>query len=321
MTFAIRVPARPSLFGLVAGLLLVLASPGHSQETGRTLGGHTFMPSGQVRSEPFITQHFRERTTGGIASGFVSPVVVNDTLTLLEGDIGFLGIDAEYQHAFGEWLALRLRLGGSARVGTSGEALLAQGVSTVYTSGLDATVKLFRWDNAMLSAGLSFGSSQIYGTDILGYLQKAIEDREFPPSDSLVASTESSSAKVSALGAWAPLPWLGLAADVGVGYADLFGGENRSDPLFSGGAVAGLDLGPLAGFPVGFTLAGDYDSVAQQGADVATKAWGLGFGVHYTGRENLDLSLEYGLRHLPLVTYDKDLVLNAASFNIRYYWR
>ncbi len=321
MASTVRTPTRTALSLLAPGLLLLLASTGLAQETGRTLGGHTFMPSGQVRSEPFITQHFRERTTGGVGLGFVTPVVVNDTLTLLEGDIGFLGIDAEYQHAFGDWLAVRLRLGGSARVGTNGEALLAQGVSTVYSSGLDAVVKLVRWEDGMLSAGLSLWSSQIYGVDILGYLRDAIDGGAIPPSDRLVASTKASSTKVSALGAWAPWPWLGLAADAGVGFADVFGGEDRSDPLFSGGLVVGLDLGPLVSVPVGFTVAGDYDSVSQQGADIGTKVWGVGFAVHYTGRENLDLSLEYGNRRLPLVTYDKDLVVNAVSFNIRYYWR
>lgn len=320
MAHACRIPFRSASLLLATALALV-ATPAQGQETGRTLGGHTFMPSGQVRAEPFITQHFRERTTAGIGLGFVTPVVVNDTLTLLEGDIGFLGIDAEYQHAFGDWLAVRLRFGGSARVGTNGEALLAQGVSTVYSSGLDAVVKLVRWENGMLSAGLSLWSSQIYGVDILGYIDSAIEEGAIPPRDSLVASTKASSTKLSALGAWAPMPWLGLAADAGFGFADVFSRDDRSDPLFSGGLVVGLDLAPLVSVPVGFTVAGDYDSVSQQGADIGTKVWGLGFAVHYTGRENLDLSLEYGNRRLPLVTYDKDLVVNALAFNIRYYWR
>jgi len=306
---------------ILVGLLLAGAPDASAQDVGRTLGGHTFQPSGLVRSEPFITQHFRSQTSGGFATGFRVPAIIGDSTRALEGDVGYLGLGAEYQHAFGRWLAVRLYVGGSGRLGTSGESLLSQGVTAVYSGALDATVKLFRWETAMISGGARFGSSQIYGSDILGYVNEVIEEGGPPDDRGLVVSTDASTARFSLLGAWAPAAWLGFSALGSVGWGDVFSAEDRSGTLYAGGGVASFDLRPLVGVPVGLSAGLDYDSITEQGADIGTKVWGSSFGLHYTGRENFELSLEYTNRRLPVDEYDEDLVVNAIGFNIRYYWR
>jgi len=316
-----RTPKGISLSLLAAGLLVASPTGARAQEVARTLGGHTFQPSGLIRSEPFITQHFRSETGGGLASGFRVPAIVGDSTRALEGDVGFLGLGAEYQHAFGNWLAVRLFLGGNGRLGTSGESLLAQGVTAVYSGALDVTVKLFRWDTAMLSGGVRFGSSQIYGSDILGYVNEIIEEGDLPDDRGLVVSTGTSTTRFSLLGAWAPAPWIGLSAIGSLGWGDVFKADERSDALYAAGGLVSFDLRPLVGVPVGFTLGGDYDSITEQGADIGTKVWGTSLGVHYTGRENFELGLEFTNRRLPVEEYDEDLVVNGISFNIRYYWR
>lgn len=314
-----RLAARPGLVASAAWLLMVV--PAQAQ-TARTLGGHTFIPSSFVRSEPFISQYFRTQTGAGQAFGFKDELVLPgvDTTVVLEGDIAFLSLDGEYQHAFGDWLAVSLAGSGSARIGTDAQALFAQGVTGIYGGLLGFKVRILEGETAMLSVGADLTSSSITGVDILGFIRDVVDDDVPVDSAQLVRTVESSSTRISGLGAWAPKPWLGLTGYLGTGWSDVFSTDNRSDMLFAAGGLASLDLKPLTGTPIGFTAGGKYDSLVPRGEDIANKVWGLALGVAYTGRENFHLGLEYGYLRLPLRTYDADLTVNTIGFNLRYYW-
>jgi hypothetical protein len=322
--FRSPVPMRRSFVPsavLASIALLTTIAPLHAQSA-RTLGGHTFIPSSFVRSEPFISQYFRTQTGAGQAFGFKDELVLPgvDTTVVLEGDIAFLSLDGEYQHAFGNWLAVSLAGTGSARIGTDAQALFAQGVTGIYGASLGVTVRVLEGEKAMLSVGADLASSSITGVDILGFIREVIDEDVPVDSARLVRTVESSSTRISGLGAWAPKPWLGLTGYVGTGWSDVFSTDNRSDPLFTAGGLASLDLKPLTGTPIGFTAGGKYDSLVPRGEDIANKVWGLALGVAYTGRENFHLGLEYGFLRLPLRTFDADLTVNTIGFNLRYYW-
>lgn len=323
---SLRVGSRstpPALRIATTALIMALATavPARAQSA-RTLGGHTFIPSGSIRSEPFMTQYFRTQTGAGQAFGFKEALVIPgvDTTVVLDGDIAFLSLDGEYQHEFGDWIAVSVAGTGSARIGTDAQALFAQGVTGIYGGALGVKVKLLKSENAMLSVGADLVSSSITGVDILGFIRDVIDNDVPVDSARLVRTVEASTTRISGLGAWAPRPWLGLTGYLGTGWSDVFSTDNRSDPLFAAGGLASFDLRPLTRTPIGFTAGGKYDSLVPRGADIANKVWALTFGVAYTGREDLSLGLEYAYMRLPLKSYDADLTVHSIGFNLRYYW-
>jgi hypothetical protein len=96
---------------VLTGLLLVAAAafaqPLLALETGRTQGGHTFMPTGQMH-QPFVVSYVRSGTGLSIfAAPLLNVEIGGNEISLIEGNVLYLTQEFEYQLAVNGWLAVR----------------------------------------------------------------------------------------------------------------------------------------------------------------------------------------------------------------------
>jgi hypothetical protein len=124
-------------------------------ERGRTLGGYRFVPV-TAFPDPFAVSRFRNYTGVAYANNIEFPLLVidtepPDTLLSLNGNYLFVVANFRFQWAVHPRVAVGLSAQGASRVGTSGQALLSQGVTALTGISLDGTFELWQSDRVLLS--------------------------------------------------------------------------------------------------------------------------------------------------------------------------
>jgi hypothetical protein len=296
-----------------------LAPAGAGAEEGRTLGGYRFVPSSFVE-DPFITTHFDNYTGLAIASNVEFPILVIPTeppTTLLElnGDFLFVVANFEYQHAVHPRVALHVAGGGASRVGTSGQALLSQGVTAIYNAQLGAIVELWRNDTVLLSASADAGYANGLVVDFVQFAIDIISENYM--NASLVKVDDGAAANAALRAAWALNSWTGL---LGIGQVGISNIGNASDEALWRFATAGsFDFGQRGNAPVGLQLSLDVDRLKPQAANIKTSV-GIGFGVYYTGREDFNIGFEFQVARWPLENWDTVAYPTSSGLSLRYYF-
>jgi hypothetical protein len=298
----------------------VCLSPGVAgAEKGRTLGGYRFV-TGSVVEEPFITTQFRNFIGMSIANDVKFPLVVvpdtpPDTLLGLNGDFVFVVANFEYQHVVHPRVALRVAAGGASRVGTSGQALLSQGVTAIYNAQLGAIVELWRNDTVLLSASADAGYTNGLVIDFVQFVTDIIDENYM--NASLVSVVDGAGGNAALRAAWALNSWAGLLGIGQVGISNVGNADDKA--LWRFAASGSVDFGQRGNAPVGLLLSLDVDRLKPQAADIKTSV-GIGAGVYYTGREDLNLGLEAEVSHWPLEQWDTAAYVIGFGFALRYYF-
>ena len=91
----------------------------HDPAAARRLNGHTFILSTQI-DDPIITTLIRTQTGGGFATKVTRDIeneVVDSLINALVGELAFMALEFEYQHAVTHRLALSASASGAARIG------------------------------------------------------------------------------------------------------------------------------------------------------------------------------------------------------------
>lgn len=286
----------------------------------RVLNGHRFLPSGGL-TDPFVTTHVRSQTGGGLAGDFRSPslVIDGDTLGVLEGDIAFFGLSFEYQQNLFGWGALRLDVSGSGRSGVDEEALLADGVNTVYGVVLEGKGRFLYTGSSQLTAIARLSRKNIFGISPFDFAQSIVDSgvsnrNDLVKEGNLIRFVGG----VAAAHAWNE--YLGTQLQVAVGTAQPFDDALPNETVVQTGAVVDLDLVPLTGTPLGFLVSYDYDSFPEGGSDVAKGISRFAFGVAYTGRDDFNLGLELSQSSLKQVDVEERISATRVDLNLRYYF-
>ena len=305
---------------VVCVMFLSLISPGTARaETGRTLGGYRFIPS-PVVEDPFITTHFRSFTGLMIALDVTFPILViddvpPDTLLALNGNFVFVVADFEYQHAVHPRVALFIEGQGASRVGTTGQALLSQGVTVITGGRAGAVVELWRGDNILLSGSAAGGYATTFLVDFVGFAEDVLAGNI--ENASIIGGIEGGTIDGGLIGAWAVNEWSGINAVGQIGY---YGGQFKTvDTRWRLAASGSVDFGQRGGTPVGLQLSFDVDRLVPQvtGND---PAFSIAGGVYYTGRDDFTLGLDVRWTKLPLEDWDFDLAPISFGIALRYYF-
>ena len=156
--------------------------------------------------------------------------------------------------------------------------------------------------------------------DILGFVERAIEEGEISEDNSVVIRSEGVGGSLGLGGAYAPKPWLGLIFRTEAGYSDTFSAEGRGDLAWAFGGLASFDVNPLYGIPIGLIVSAEQDGFVLNNSDITDKVRSFGWGVAYTGRADFSLSLETSRSRVPLLKADKTVTANLVSFNLRYFF-
>jgi len=347
-----RTSRRDYFYSIAAALLLAvppLAGQDRSLIMGgaaRELGGHRFIPS-LVAPDPFLTTRVAASLSFGGAQNLVVPIrnLDDSLLKTVTGDLGFLGIDLEYQQRITGWLVVRGGLGGSARVGVDAFSFAAEGLSTVYGFNLGTTAGILRKERFQLSAALDHSSNTLFGTKPLTYLRNvageiervidsiagsgtpidsAIVDSVLDAIDlsqfSVVESGSSARTSVGVRMAYAAAPWIGFTASLQTGVGDLIGSSSTEHGIIDVAGSASMDFGRLWKVPIGVALAARYQNFNARAGDEVAGLTTFGAFISYTGRRDLALGLEITRAQLGQPSTDQTVSVGRAALTITYYF-
>jgi hypothetical protein len=286
----------------------------------RELAGHYFMPSGRIL-DPFVTTHARFRTAGGLATGFqaIYNVPGVDTTKNTSGDIGFFGLDFEYQQNLWERASARLSLEGNARVGVDNTSVLASGLSSAYGYELEGKYRLLRRATTLLTVHALLSHKNLFALAPLRFLEGVIKDG-YDENDSIVAEGHLNRLLFGPGAAWAPKPWLGITGHGLVGPADPFDSSTGDKVAFRGAITGDVDAKQLGWWPIGFMLGYDFDSFPEADNDVVEGIHSFTFGAAYTGREDFSIGLEITNSEIKQKDLPDEFGSVMFSINSRYYF-
>ena len=332
-------------------ILALTAVPAAAQEPtqemggrARELGGHRFVPS-RIVADPFVASRFTTSLSFGGARDLEVPFYnAEDSLVrVLKGDLGFLGIDLDYQQQVTSWLALRGGVGAVARLGVDEFALAAEGVSTVYGAMLGATARILRAERFQLSAVVEYSTNTLYAMQPLTYLQgvagevrtavdsvlagggtvdsatiDAILDQIDLSQYQAVQSGSGNRSNVGLRAAYAATPWLGFTVATQSGVGELLDRSTDLGIIDVGGA-ASIDLGPLWNVPIGVALSGRFQNMQERSSDLGADVTTFGAFVSYAARRDLALGLELATAGLTQPA-GGTLRISRLALNMSYYF-
>ena len=312
-------------FGAAAVFVSLFAPAALAQEENEkklpVLGGHNFIISAQV-PEPFITTFIRNATGGGLALEVETVLTgpAGDTLVSEKGDLAFLDLGFEFQLAATDWLALRLAFEGAARVGTSLQSLLGNGVSAVYGYSLGGTFRLVEAEKVIISATADLTGNAIYEIGILRLVQDVIDEGDIPDSSGVVASGTDKAAVGGLRFAWAASRLIGVRLNGAVGVADLFRSDEETKFSFVFGAAVGFNFANTSNVPVGLLGFFKFTNFSPGASNVADEIVTTGLEIDYTGHEDFSMGLELAGSRIPIVNSDQTISTAGAKINLRYFF-
>ncbi len=315
-----RVPTLVSA-GILAALVTLDAPPvtGQDREPKRTLGGHNFVPI-ELLGDPFVGTYVRNSTGAGTAIGLqvAMPALEGGIAGFAKADISFIGLALEYQQNITNWLAFRLGATGGARLGTSVEALLAEGVTAVFSYGFGLSGQVVRSSRLALAVTADIVPNKAYGISPLDFARSVI-DNGLDSASTLLSEGDGRRIVFGLRPAYALTPWLGIQGvfDVGPGKASTEESE-RSKTQTSFGLGTSVNLMGASNTPLGFTAAYQHKSGLLGTGDVSGGADTWSVGVFYTGRRSFTVGIDIAVSSIGQTLTDDNINLTGARVNLRY---
>jgi hypothetical protein len=295
----------------------------HPPPEGRVLNGHIFMPATTVRG-PFIVTSFGSFMNIGYGSTTGTFQIGN---RVFSGgyDYALFGATLDYELAFLRYVSARIALNPDVFSGINGNSALVVGsrLQVGVSAGLSASIPLGNSVRVGFLLDTSFGPNVLLS---IGEGIRAVIDSCQQPSGCDVVTGQAFSVlhvftvQPAAAVSWAPLPALGLTANLGYLYAtatDSGSGENGSAVVT--GFAADFDFGRISSVPIGVQL--QFRWTAPFSGIQLQHVTDLGGGVFYTGRQNLAVGLQLIFRRYK-VNDIVDISFNnlLTTIGLRYYW-
>ena len=305
----------------------VAAQEIESDEAPRYLGGHLFIPSAVV-PDPFISTTFGSTTGFGQAVGLKVPIrnLDGEKIGELEGDIGFMLLEFGYQQKIAHNFALRAGALATARMGTSAEAILSEGISALYGYDLGASARLLRKRNWQVSANVSLRGNTLYTMSPLAFARAVVEAYQGGDStgavqtaqDSLLGTGTNLRVLGGLRGAYTPAEWIGFIGFVEGGMGERFQeGEDQTSVINVGGTIS-FDLNPLTRTPIGLLATFRSESLSERGDDTVGHSRSYGFGIFYTGRRFFSIGLDNTWSQISQLQADTKVDVVQGRFVLRY---
>jgi hypothetical protein len=292
----------------------------------RQLNGHTFIPSRGV-DQPFINGWLRGMTGGAFASGLKVPILdlSRNQEGVADGKVTALVLDAEYQHRFNDWLAVRIGLTGAARAGTNQISVLAQGITAQYGFNLGATVKIFQSQKTALSAAGDLRFNNVYAYNVIRFVSNVV-NYGLGEDNQLLEKGMTNTYVAGLRFAYAPSKWFGFVAlaEGGIGTPFLKTLDNSGVVAF---AVSGeCDLGAGTKVPLGFQVFLRWENFTDLYPEIADTILRTGLVIGYTGVANFYAGIEIGYASFSVrgdavaVAEDSGLNTLAIGLVMRHYF-
>ena len=281
---------------------------------GRTLAGHTFIPSDLV-NPPFITTHVDSLTGGGFLK--VSALIQGDGgQEVADFDLGAIAQTITTQFALTEFLAVGVAATGQAVAGVNNEAALVSGATLGYGLQFSALVRLLRVQKFVLSAAASGGLEKAARLSPIDAINQVLATGNARNITDLFVSSSANDLGADLRAALSLHPVFGLTANIGLGRESFNqAGQSNSEGVFSLGLALSLDFNAIRSAPVGFLLGYGNERSLEDGATPIGTFVG---GIFYTGREDLALGLEAAIASQGQTGAGQDSYVFV--YRMRYYW-
>jgi hypothetical protein len=285
----------------------------------RALNGHVFTPSPYVVS-PFSTTHLGSHTGFGYATATSARFnLQGEVIGERDYDLAGYGNNVQYQYRFADWLAARVTGNLTLFSGIDGESALAAGASFRYSVGLGLTSGFRIGDSIRLAFVIDAAFQPAIDLTIREAVLRAIERGTADGGGDAFVLGKTVEYRPGLSFAWAPLPLLGLSAEVRYVYIDIE--DSSSQDPSAGDAVdmavlADVDFGAISSWNIALTgLYRQQEPTNDEGFRIQNAALGL----FYTARPHLAAGVTltkqwFNVR--PTIDAEASLV----HILMRYYW-
>ena len=286
------------------------------------LGTHTFIPNSFLRG-PFINSYIGNGVGfGGTNSVNVPAITLPDSTVLLNLDTGITVavLMFDWQHAMKSWVGFRTHFEVFGRLGSTTDALLAEGITGVGTFELGWIFKLAEGKRDFLSLDLSMQRNQGSFINLVDWLKRIIEDGGLKPDNTLVRNRDSLRGIVGLSYAHAFSSRFGLTAQGDLGYGEKIDRNGENDLKFDVRAGLSFNLHDTTNVPLGVFLGSGLSNWSKGGeilrGDIAS---GL-LQIDFMGFDDFTVGLQYSYERLPLSGIDDSLVASAALITLQYFY-
>ena len=273
--------------------------------------------------DPFMGTFVRNASGGGNAIGLTVqvPLLEGGTAFTTEADIVFMEVGLEYQQNLTDWLAVRIGGTGGARLGSSIEALLAEGATAVYGYNVGLSGQVVRTERFALAGSLNLVPNKSYVIHPLDFARSVVENG-LDSASSLLSKGSGWRFTVGLHPAWAATPWLGLVGqiDAGPNQASNEATEEEKTQV-TAGLGASINLKGTTRTPLGFILGYLRQSGRVGGERIAGGSSAFNFGVFYTGARSFIVGLEVLHSSIDQELSDDNINLVGAKLHLRYDFR
>jgi hypothetical protein len=307
-----------SMVALSVAAMGIAPSTVSAQDVKRpVLGEHEFLQSPIFRG-PFVQTTMRTRLGLGQALDIENlPPIEIDTFELggKRGNLNFALLNLGYTHEITERFGLEAQFGFTGRLGDAVNTILSEGATMDVSFDLAAKYQLYEGETTLLTAGASLRRDDFTVIDFGLWVESLLEGEEVP----LVTKRPSTRLGLDAIGAWAPVHWLGLQAIAGFSRGKNLEFQQDTDWYSSVGLSADFDLLSVSSVPIGFVLGGRRDTFPRALNDLAKATYGSLFRIAYTGRRDFVVALDFTADRLPLREGDT-LEAGSVQFSTQYYF-
>ena len=307
------------VLGLVA--LALTPSSGRADEDLKIphLSGHQFTTN-TLTGDPFINTYIRNTLGMGKSLDLFVPLIeIGDPPQVLglKGDLLKAILEFEYQQAVKDWVAFRVQVRVTGRLGTGAQSLLASGVTANTGFEFGWLFKLAQGEKTALTGTLNLWNNSVTLVDFLGFVDGIIDGEN----NSLVKTVPSTRGGGGLRYAWAASDLVGFLFNGETGMGESVDRSNDSDEWFFNFATAvDFDLQTKTAVPLGLALGYKFDTFPEAGEDLVNAKHDLVFRISYTGTTDFLLSLDFSYGWFNLNNEVEASKFTSTLINLRYYF-
>ena len=281
------------------------------------LNGHQFTTN-TLTDDPFIKTYIRNTLGIGKSLDLFVPLleIDGDRVLGLKGDLLKAILEFEYQQAVKDWVAFRVQVRVTGRLGTGTQSLLATGVTANTGFEFGWMFKLSEGEKTALSGTLNLWNNSVTLVDFLGFVDGVVN----PPTPPLVRTVPSTRGGGGLRYAWAASDLVGFLFKSETGMGESIDRSNSDEWFFNFAAAADFDLKTRTAVPLGLALGYKFDTFPEGGEELADAKHDLVFRIAYTGTTDFLLSLDFTYGWIKLKDEAEATKFTSTLLNLRYYF-
>ncbi len=281
------------------------------------LNGHYFTHFDGIPG-PFINSNFGSNLGVAFSSKFENVILEIDGEPLigLEGTLLFADLNFEYQQKIKDWIAIFIKVGVTARIGTELQSMLTQGVSSVTSTRLGWLFKLAKGERYMLSGTAQVNNHNGIFINIGDFISDIITDSVVT---SISKQVPSLNGTIGLRYAYGFNDMFGIQFDFETGFGESFERGSTTSLLNIGGMID-MNLASRTEVPLGIVLAynisslPDFVHVQNRTATIA------GLKIAYVGAPNFNLGLEISSMRVPIRNVSEKVQSTGIVITTKYFF-